>query len=277
MENTKSILRIFDNPEFGAVRTVSLKDGPWFIGNDVAEILGYSNTNKAIQMHVDAEDKFIRSERGPELGKLFSTVKEMQEAMGRQDNWFINESGVYSLIFGSKLPNAKRFKHWVTSEVLPAIRQTGGYIPAASDMSDEEIMARALKIGERTIRKQKERIEALEADKEKMRPKAIFADAVSASQSTILIGELAKILRGNGVNIGQNRLFTWMREKGYLVKQGSSFNMPTQMAMNMGLFKIKEGTYVGSAGELKITKTVKVTGKGQQYFINKFLKGMKEA
>ena len=122
-------LQIFKSPEFGTVRIVSLNDGPWFIGKDVAEILGYSNTNKAIQMHVDKEDKFLRSERGTELGKLFSTVKKMQEEMGRQDNWFINESGVYSLIFGSKLPNAKKFKRWVTSEVLPAIRKTGGYIP----------------------------------------------------------------------------------------------------------------------------------------------------
>lgn len=262
MENTKSILRIFDNPEFGKVRAVSLNGNPWFVGKDVAEILKYQRTADAISNHVDDEDKGV--------GKI-------QTPGGMQKVILINESGLYSLILSSKLPNARKFKRWVTSEVLPAIRQTGGYIPAASDMSDEEIMARALQIGERTIRKQKERIEALEADKEKMRPKAIFADAVSASQSTILIGELAKILRGNGVNIGQNRLFTWMREKGYLVKQGSSFNMPTQMAMNMGLFKIKEGTYVGSAGELKITKTVKVTGKGQQYFINKFLKGMKEA
>lgn len=262
MESTKSILRIFDNPEFGKVRAVSLNGNPWFVGKDIAEILKYQRTADAISSHVDDEDKGV--------GKI-------QTPGGMQKVILINESGLYSLILSSKLPNARKFKHWVTSEVLPAIRQTGGYIPAASDMSDEEIMARALQIGERTIRKQKERIEALEADKEQMRPKAIFADAVSASQSTILIGELAKILRGNGVNIGQNRLFTWMREKGYLVKQGSSFNMPTQMAMNMGLFKIKEGTYVGSAGELKITKTVKVTGKGQQYFINKFLKGMKEA
>lgn len=212
MENTKSILRIFDNPEFGKVRAVSVNGAPWFVGKDIAEILKYQRTADAISSHVDDEDKGV--------GKI-------QTPGGMQKVILINESGLYSLILSSKLPNAKRFKHWVTSEVLPAIRQTGGYIPAASGMSDEEIMARALQIGERTIRKQKERIEALEADKEAMRPKAIFADAVSASNSTILIGELAKILRGNGVNV--------------------------------------------------VTKTVKVTGKGQQYFINKFLKGMKEA
>lgn len=262
MENTKSILRIFDNPEFGKVRAVSLNGNPWFVGKDVAEILKYQRTADAISSHVDDEDKGV--------GKI-------QTPGGMQKVILINESGLYSLILSSKLPNARKFKRWVTSEVLPAIRQTGGYIPAASDMSDEEIMARALQIGQRTIRKQKERIEALEADKEKMRPKAIFADAVSASHSTILIGELAKILRGNGVNIGQNRLFTWMREKGYLVKQGSSCNMPTQKAMEMGLFKIKEGTYINGDGVNVVTKTVKVTGKGQQYFINKFLKGMKEA
>lgn len=265
-------LQIFKNPEFGTVRTVSLNDGPWFIGKDVAEILGYSNTNKAIQMHVDKEDKFLRSERGTEMGKLFSTIKEMQEEMGRQDNWFINESGVYSLIFGSKLPTAKKFKRWVTSEVLPAIRKTGGYIPAASDMSDEEIMARALEIGRRTIERQKERIAALEADKERMRPKEIFADAVATSRTAILIGDLAKILKGNGIDIGQKRLFTWMRDHGYLVKQkGLSYNMPTQRSMEKGLFQVKEGSYVGSDGTLKITRTTKVTGKGQEYFINLFL------
>lgn len=265
MENTKSILRIFDNPEFGKVRAVSMNGTPWFVGKDVAEALGYGagkSLANAVSKHVDEEDK---------------GVTEMMTPGGVQKVILINESGLYSLILSSKLPNARKFKRWVTSEVLPAIRQTGGYIPAASDMSDEEIMARALQIGERTIRKQKKRIEALEADKEAMRPKAIFADAVSASSSTILIGELAKILRGNGVNIGQNRLFTWMREKGYLVKQGSSCNMPTQKAMEMGLFKIKEGTYINGDGVNVVTKTVKVTGKGQQYFINKFLKGMKEA
>lgn len=256
MENAKSILRIFDNPEFGKVRAVSLNGSPWFVGKDVTDILRYQNGSRDINRHVDDEDK--RKE-------MISDGKQLKETI------LINESGLYSLILSSKLPNARKFKRWVTSEVLPAIRQTGGYIPAASEMSDEEIMARALQIGERTIRKQKERIEALEADKEAMRPKAIFADAVSASHSTILIGELAKILRGNGVNIGQNRLFTWMREKGYLVKQGSSCNMPTQKAMEMGLFKIKEGTYINGDGVNVVTKTVKVTGKGQQYFVNKFL------
>lgn len=266
-------LQIFKSPEFGTVRIVSLNDGPWFIGKDVAEILGYSNTNKAIQMHVDKEDKFLRSERGTELGKLFSTVKKMQEEMGRQDNWFINESGVYSLIFGSKLPNAKKFKRWVTSEVLPAIRKTGGYIPAASDMSDEEIMAKALLIGKRTIEQQKERIKALEADKDRMRPKEIFADAVATSNTSILIGDLAKILKGNGINIGQKRLFAWMRDHGFLIKQKCvSYNMPTQRSMEMGLFQVKEGSYVGSDGTMKITRTTKVTGKGQQHFINIFLK-----
>lgn len=176
-------LQIFKSPEFGTVRIVSLNDGPWFIGKDVAEILGYSNTNKAIQMHVDKEDKFLRSERGTELGKLFSTVKKMQEEMGRQDNWFINESGVYSLIFGSKLPNAKKFKRWVTSEVLPAIRKTGGYIPHDKEMSDAEIMAKAFQISQRTIEEQHRKIGALEIEKshlqvenQVMAPKADYFD-----------------------------------------------------------------------------------------------------
>lgn len=120
-------IQIFNNPEFGQVRTVVIDDEPWFVGKDVAGILGYKNPNEAIHDHVDSEDKFLRSERGREMLKLFSSVKEMQDELGRQDNWFINESGVYSLVFGSKLESAKKFKHWITSEVLPAIRKTGGY------------------------------------------------------------------------------------------------------------------------------------------------------
>jgi prophage antirepressor-like protein len=121
-------VEIFKSAEFGTVRTVTIGNEPWFVGKDVAEILGYSNTNKAIQVHVDDEDKFIRSARGSEIGKLFSSLKEMQEKLGRQDNWFISESGVYSLVFSSKLPTAKKFKRWVTSEVLPAIRKHGAYM-----------------------------------------------------------------------------------------------------------------------------------------------------
>lgn len=253
-------LQIFQNAEFGSVRTADINGVPYFVGKDVAEILGYSNTRKALLDHVDEEDK--------------TDGVTIRDSIGReQAPVLINESGLYSLILSSKLPNAKKFKRWVTSEVLPAIRKTGGYIPAASDMSDEEIMAKALLIGKRTIEQQKERIKALEADKDRMRPKEIFADAVATSNTSILIGDLAKILKGNGINIGQKRLFAWMRDYGFLIKQKcASYNMPTQRSMEMGLFQVKEGSYVGSDGTMKITRTTKVTGKGQQYFINIFLK-----
>lgn len=258
-------IQIFNNKEFGEIRAMELNGAPWLVGKDIAEILGYENPTKAIRDHVDEEDK--------QMG-VQNVTPSIIDSMGRkQFPTLINESGLYSLILSSKLPKAKEFKHWVTSEVLPAIRQTGGYIPAASDMSDEEIMAKALLIGKRTIEQQNERIKALEADKDRMRPKEIFADAVATSKTSILIGDLAKILKGNGINIGQKRLFAWMRDHGFLIKQKCvSYNMPTQRSMEMGLFQVKEGSYVGSDGTMKITRTTKVTGKGQQYFINIFLK-----
>lgn len=172
------------------------------------------------------------------------------------------------------MPTAKQFKRWVTAEILPSIRKTGGYIANAETMTDAEIMSKALLIAKQTIENREQRIHSLEAETERMKPKEIFADAVSASNSSILIGDLAKILHGNGIKIGRGRLFAWMREHGFLIKQkGTSYNMPTQRAMELGLFRVKEGSYVDGKGNNIITKTTKVTGKGQQYFINKFLAG----
>lgn len=234
-------LQIFKSPEFGTVRIVSLNDGPWFIGKDVAEILGYSNTNKAIQMHVDKEDKFLRSERGTELGKLFSTVKKMQEEMGRQDNWFINESGVYSLIFGSKLPNAKKFKRWVTSEVLPAIRKTGGYIPHDEEMSDAEIMAKAFQISQRTIEEQHRKIGALEIEKshlqvenQVMAPKADYFDELVDRNLLTNFRDTAKQL-----GIAPKKFVTLLLEKKYIFRDQKGKLMPYQ-DKNKGLFEVKE-------------------------------------
>lgn len=249
-------LQIFKNPEFGAIRTIDLNHDPWFVGKDVAEALGYAETAKAIRTHVDDDDK---------------GVSILDTPGGKQEVVIINESGVYSLVFSSKLPTAKKFKHWVTSEVLPAIRKTGGYIAGAAQMTDAEIMAKALEIGQRTIKAQKERIEALEAHAEEARPKEIFADAVSTSNTSILIGELAKLISQNGVEIGQNRLFKWLREHNYLMKNGQSKNMPTQKSMNMKLFKVKETVISNPDGSMRTVKTTKVTGKGQQYFVNIFL------
>lgn len=242
-------LQIFKNKEFGEVRTVTIDNEPWFVGKDVAEALGYSDTNKAVAMHVENEDKKLNDKTSPSFGQRGTTL--------------INESGLYALIFGSKLESAKRFKHWVTSEVLPAIRKTGGYQMQAPQ--GKELLALAVLEAQKTIEEQTAQIE-------RMKPKEIFADAVATSHTAILIGYLAKLLKQNGVETGQKRLFVWMREHGYLIKRkGADWNMPTQKSMEMGLFEVKESTVNNPDGSVRINKTTKVTGKGQQYFINKFL------
>lgn len=252
-------LQIFKNPEFGEIRTIEVKNEPWFVGKDVAEILGYAKPENAISAHVDEEDKT-------------TTLIQGNGSNYKSKTTIINESGLYSLVLSSKLPTAKKFKRWVTSEVLPTIRKTGGYINGSEAMSDSEIMAKALLVAQKTIEANKEKINQLMSDNERMKPKALFADAVANSDGTILIGELAKLIKQNGYDIGQKRLFAWMRENGYLIKQkGSSYNMPTQRAMEMGLFKIKESSIIQPDGAVRLTRTVKVAGKGQQYFINKFL------
>lgn len=245
-------IKTYANSEFGEVRTVLIGGEPYFVGKDIAVILGYERATKAIRDHVDNED-----------------VDEVpiQDSIGRMQNTpVINESGLYSLILSSKLPTAKRFKRWVTSEVLPSIRRTGRYDIKDSYAIEDPVERAKRWIEEETIRrKQAEQIE-------EMKPKAMFADSVSASKTTILIGELAKILRGNGVIIGQNRLFDWLRKNGYLInRKGTDWNMPTQRAMELDLFRVKETAINHSDGSTSISKTVKVTGKGQQYFINKFI------
>lgn len=250
-------IKVFENNEFGTVRTVEVDKEPFFVGKDVADILGYQNGSRDINRHVDEEDRH----------KVM-----IFDGNQNKETIVINESGLYSLVLSSKLPTAKRFKRWVTSEVLPAIRKTGGYIAGADNMSEAEIMARAVLIGQRTIEEQKRKIDNLQNEIDVNRPKVLFADAVSASHTSILVGELAKILRGNGCNIGQNRLFERLRNDGYLMKCGTSKNIPTQRAMEMGLFEIKEGSYINGNGVNVITKTTKVTGKGQTFFVNKFLR-----
>ena len=244
-------LKIFKNEEFGLVRTLEISGEPWFVGKDIAVVLGYSNTRDALSKHVDSEDK---------------GVAECDTLGGSQELTVINESGLYSLILSSKLPNAKAFKRWVTSEVLPAIRKHGLY--ATDELLDNPdlIIQMASKLKE-----EREARKALEAENDTMKPKALFADAVSASHTSILVGDLAKLLRQNGVDIGANRLFEKLREKGFLMKSGSSKNMPTQSSMDRGLFEIKEGSYINSDGVNVVTKTTKVTGKGQVYFVNLFL------
>lgn len=244
-------IKIFNSEEFGQVRTVTVNDEPWFVGKDVAEALGYADPRSAVSKKVDNLD------RG---------VAEMETPSGKQEMTIINESGLYSLIFGSKLESAKRFKHWVTSEVLPSIRKHGMY--AVDDLiANPEMAIKAFT----ALKEEREKNKALQEDVTRMRPKEIFADAVACSQTSILIGDLAKILKQNGIETGQKRLFDKLRTEGFLIKGGSSKNMPTQRAMEMGLFEVKEGSYVDSAGRNVTTKTTKVTGKGQQYFINRYL------
>lgn len=247
-------LKIFENPAFGKVRVVEQGGEPWFVGKDVAEILGYSNTPKAIRDHVDDEDKLAE--------RIVLSGQNREVAI-------INESGLYSLILSSKMPKAKEFKRWVTAEVLPAIRKTGGYIAGSEKMSDAELMAKAVLVAQATIKERDARIKELESDTQRMKPKEIFADAVSASDQTILIGDLAKLIKQNGHDIGQKRMFEWLRNNGYLIKrQGADYNSPTQRAMELGLFRIKETAVTHSDGHVTVSKTVKVTGKGQAYFVN---------
>lgn len=239
----------FENHE---VRSLLINSEPWFVGKDVADVLGYSNSRKAMADHVDDEDKEVLTSRNVTL-----------ENIPNRGITVVNESGLYSLILSSKLPSAKKFKRWVTSEVLPALRKTGQY--QVKELSGQELMARALIEAQNVLAAKDKQIE-------EMKPKALFADAVATSHTSILVGELAKILKQNGIDMGQKRLFAWLREKGYLIKrQGTDYNMPTQKAMDLGLFEIKEGSYVNGSGVNITTKTPKVTGKGQQYFINKFL------
>lgn len=253
-------IQIFKNPEFGNMRAITKDGEPWFVGKDVAEALGYGKGKSlanAVANHVDAEDK---------------GVTEMMTPGGAQKMTIINESGLYSLILSSKLPTAKKFKHWVTSEVLPAIRKTGGYIPVNPGMSDMEVLARAVLISQKTIGALKEQNRQLETENEAMKPKALFADAYAATKDGILVGAMAKMLRQNGVDIGQKRLFRILREKGYLMKFGTDRNMPTQRSMDRGWFRIKARTITTPDGSNRSTRTVLVTGKGQQYFVNLFLK-----
>ena len=250
--NKMNELQVFKNQEFGSVRTLVINSEPWFVGKDVAEALGYKNTKDALAKHVDSEDKEILKSQNATL-----------ENIPNRGVTVVNESGLYSLVLSSKLPSAKKFKRWVTSEVLPALRKTGQY--QVKELSGQELMAKALIEAQSVLAAKDKQIE-------QMKPKVVFADAVATSHTSILVGELAKILKQNGIEMGQKRLFAWLREKGYLIKrQGTDYNMPTQKAMELGLFEIKEGSYVNGSGVNITTKTPKITGKGQQYFINKFL------
>lgn len=244
-------LQQFTNQQFGDIRALSIDGEPWFVGKDVALSLGYSNTKDALSRHVDPEDKG---------GSQITTPS------GIQTMTVINESGLYSLVLSSKLPSAKAFKRWITHDVIPTIRKTGGYVNDADKFVDayfpelNEAQKSVLGIMLDESRRMGQQLK-------EQAPKVLFADAVTASHTSILIGELAKLIKQNGVEIGQNRLFKWLRENGFLMRD----NMPTQYAMERGLFVVTERTINNPDGSVRITRTTKVTGKGQTYFINRFL------
>lgn len=252
-----SDLQIFNHPSFGEVEVTIIEGKEWFGATKVAKVLGYSNPQKAVRDHCREEG---------------CTNRSALTSGGTQEMKFIDEGNLYRLIVRSKLPAAEKFERWVFDEVLPSIRMHGAYMtPNTIEKAltnPDFIIGLATKLKEEQIARKK-----LENKIEQDKPKVIFADSVSAAKTSILIGELAKLIKQNGINIGPNRLFEWMRQNGYLMKSGSSRNMPTQRAMEMGLFEVRESSITNPDGSIRITKTPKVTGKGQVYFINKFRGG----
>lgn len=261
-------IQIFNSPQFGEIRTAGTSDNPMFCLSDLCRALGLSA--KGVNQRLDKE--------------VISNYP-LETAGGIQQALFVNEDGLYDVILESRKPEAKKFRKWITSEVLPSIRKTGGYIAAGVEDSDEEIMARALLVADATIKRKDERIAQLQAENETAQkqieeqqskieqdaPKVLFADAVSTSQRSCLVAELAKILKQNGVDIGQNRLYGWLRSNGYLGARGLYYNQPTQKAMKLGLFEIKQTTITKPDGTVLVATTPKITGKGQIYFVDKFL------
>lgn len=243
-----------------SLRTLTDEAGePWFVAKDVCDILGMSNPSMA----VTALDK-------DEVAQIDPKDYLGSENRSNQAVNIVSEPGLYKLIMRSRKPEAKEFQRWVTHEVLPSIRKTGGYIPTTDADDDMTILAKAVMIGQRTMEQQQRKIAEQQTRIVELEPKARFADAVAASDGTCLVGELAKMLRQNGMDIGQNRLFRLLQADGYLGKSGSNRNVPTQRAMDLGLFRIKETTVTHADGHTTVSRTPKVTGKGQRYFIDRY-------
>ncbi len=240
-----------------SLRTLTDEAGePWFVAKDVCDILELTNPAVALQSLDDDE-------------KTNLSNSYVWSEPGRRP-LIISEPGLYKLVMRSRKPEAKEFQRWVTHEVLPSIRRTGGYIPTSETDDDMTILAKAVMIGQRTMDAQKQKIAEQQTRIVELEPKARFADAVAASDGTCLVGELAKMLRQNGMDIGQNRLFRLLQADGYLGKSGSNRNVPTQRAMELGLFRIKETTVTHADGHTTVSRTPKVTGKGQRYFIDRY-------
>lgn len=244
---------VFENKQFGDLRTFveEGKQEPWFVAADVCRALELEQVTNAIR-RLDDDEKALISIKGISRGNDKVSV--------------VNEPGLYALVLGSRKAEAKEFKRWITHEVIPSIRKSGGYIAGQESMSDADLMAKALIVAQRQIEQRDKQIT-------EMQPKALFADAVSASKTSILVNEMAKLLRQNGVAIGEKKLFKLLRVNGYLCSKGELHNCPTQRAMDMGLFEIKETAITTSDGSVILRRTPKVTGKGQVYFINKFKGG----
>lgn len=246
-------IQIFKNEQFGEVRTIEKNGEPWFVANDICKVLGHTNSRVAVAA-LDEDEKGV--------SKVYTLGGEQQMTV-------VNEAGMYQLVIRSNLPAAKKFKRWITHEVIPTIRRHGAY---ATETTIESIIAdpeSGIKLLQ-ALKAEQERRKEAEAIAEAQRPKALFADAVAASDNSILVGELAKILRQNGVETGQNRLFRWMRDNGYIMRYT---NVPTQYSMERGLMEVKERAINNPDGSVRITQTIKVTGKGQAYFVNKFIGG----
>lgn len=244
------------------VRTQVINNEPWFVGKDVADILGYKNGSRDINRHVEEEDK---------LKYRIGTSGQTREQI------LINESGLYSMIFNSTLDNAKQFKRWVTSDVLPTIRKHGAYMTSEKIeevlLNPETIINLATQIKQERLEKEK----ALKQLKQQ-EPQVIFAKSVEVSQNSVAVKVLATILKQNGIDIGQNRMFQWLRDNKYLSgRQGKSWNMPTQKSMDLGLFELKANTYFHNNGVPETNYTPLVTGKGQVYFVNKFSEHLQQA
>ena len=248
-------LKIFTNEEFGEIRTSVVNSEPMFCLSDICKSLGLSQPSKVKER---LNEKGVR------------TIPTLTSG-GEQNLLYINEPNLYKVIFQSRKESAERFTDWVTSEVLPSIRKNGGYIAGQETLSDDELLSKALLVAHNKIAERDKIIEQKQARIEQMKPKAIFADAVATSRTSILIGDLAKLICQNGYQIGQKRLFEWLRNNGYLCKSGSSRNMPMQRYVEQGLFEVKESNVQNPDGSVRITRTTKITGKGQLYFVNKFL------
>lgn len=248
-------LQIFENKNFGKIRALEINNEPYFVAKDVCDILEIKNSRQALT-RLDKDEKADVILNDGSQNRNMSTI---------------NEYGLYNLILASRKKEAKEFKRWITHEVIPSIRKNGGYIAGQENLTDEELIQKALLVA-------KKKLEEREKQLEEQKPKVLFANSVESSKTSILVGELAKIIKQSlSIELGQNRLFKWLRNNGYLViRKGTDYNMPTQKSMDLGLFEIKESTIIHADGHVSITKTPKVTGKGQVYFIDKFYKDLEE-